>query len=97
MQSAPETVERLRSALAAGDFAEVDTLLPTYCARLLTLVSSPTPVPHTAESIEDLHNLLSLARVMRAHISSQLSAVRRDALYNSEMFPAQEHAWRFEG
>ncbi len=97
MQAVIDTVERLRDALAAADFTEVQTLLPTYIDNLVTLLSTSNPVAQSQAAIEEFHNLLSLARVMRAHISSQLSAVTREVSYNSVHAVAQRHSWRFEG
>ena len=97
MPAIQESEQRLRSALAAGDFLQVQQLLPTYTDQIATLLSGTLPAEEKRKSIESFHDLLSLARVMRAHISSQLSIVRRQVGHRYALPTPERHAFRFDG
>ncbi len=89
--------DQLRSALAAGDFAEAQRLLPAYSEEIVTLLSAPLSRQECQQAIEAFHTLLSLARVMRAHMSAQLSTLERQSCYNYHIPSPDKHSWLFEG
>ncbi len=89
-----ETEERLKNALAASDFAEAQRLVPAYGEEAVALLSTARTDQEREQVMESFHNLLSLARVTRAHVSSQLAAVNRDTRY--QVAAPATHTWRFE-
>lgn len=94
MASASE--QQLKSALAAGDFTQVQHLLPAYTDEIGALFAGRSSREERRQALEAFHNLLSLARVMRAHIGAQLSKLQRQSRYRYQTPSAEEHSWRFE-
>lgn len=88
--------ERLRQALASGDFSAARYLLPDYSAAIAEFVSGPASKREKQQAIESFHNLLSLARVVRAHIGAQSSQLQRQSSYQSLLVASDRHTWRFE-
>lgn len=89
--------ERLKSAIAAGDFREAQRLLPAYSDEIAALFSGGSSSrQERQQAIESFHNLLSLARVMRAHIGAQLTKLQRQSCCRYDMPSADRHSWHFE-
>jgi hypothetical protein len=91
-----QTEEQMKGALAAGDFAEAQRLLPVYSSALVTCLSTPCTREEHEQAVESFRNLLSLARVMRAHVSAQLSNLQRQSFYQHQLSSPDTHSWRFE-
>lgn len=88
--------EQLKAAVAAGDFNEAQRLWVNYDQELAGLFSGPSSRREREEALENLRNLLSLARVMRAHIGAQISKLQRHACYRYLMPAPERHSWHFE-
>lgn len=87
---------QLKSAIAAGDFKQAERVFAAYDAELAALFAGPSSRQERAEALENFRNLLSLARVMRAHIGAQLTTLQRQACYRYQTPDAERHAWQFE-
>ena len=88
--------DQLKTALAAGDFKEAQRLLPAYSDRIAAVFSGFSSRQERQQALESFHNLLSLARVMRAHLSAQISNLQRQSCYRYDGPTAEQHAWHFE-
>lgn len=96
MLASHPTEQQLRSALASGDFLKAQQLLPVYTQQVAMLLSRPASIEERRSAIQTFQDLLSLARVMRAHIASQLSSLRRQVAHRYQIPSPEKHAWRFD-
>lgn len=97
METLSEMNDRLQKSLAAGDFAEAERLLPAYVDDIVRLVSSRGPADDIAAALDQFSGLLSLARVMRAHVASELAALERQSCYRFLLPASETSAWQFTG
>jgi sugar phosphate isomerase/epimerase len=88
--------EHLRKALENADFNEVRRLLPDYSAEIVACLSSSKDTKERQGAIESFQDLLSLARVMRAHLSARLSDAQHQSSYLTFHPSTDKHSWRFE-
>lgn len=95
MASAAE--EQLRRALAAGDFEEAQRLLPPYSKEVVTCLARPSTKQEHQQALQSFHDLLSLARIMRAHISAQLAKLQHQSCYRYHNSGSEKHSWHFDG
>lgn len=84
----------LKRALSASHFSEAYRLLPAYREEVISRLLSADSDQQRSEILGSFHNLLSLARVTRAHVATQLAAVQREACYQAQL--PQPHSWHFE-
>ena len=91
--------ESLKSAIECGDFERALASIENYGSDVRgELKEADTREAHLAimqESLAFLQDRLHLARVMRAHIASQLAVVSRLSSYGSS--PNCQSTWNVEG
>jgi hypothetical protein len=90
--------ESISRALKAGDFDTVRQL-SSKLGQAIIREANNAPEPERRalvdRSLNRLREHLSLARVLRAHISSQLQKNKAASLYQES--PSGSHRWRFDG
>jgi hypothetical protein len=89
--------EALRRALTAGDFDKARVLGEQLGQAIIRRASAAEPSARNAiarEGSARIKEHLSLARVMRAHLSSQLQNNTAAFLYQADS-SAHDHSWRF--
>lgn len=89
----------LKQALEAGRFEEASSLAQTYGAGIVRQMRAAVSQEERAAIVQEasgfLQDRLSLAWVMRAHLSSQIDATLRLASYGNSN--AQDNTWQLEG
>jgi hypothetical protein len=89
--------EAVARALRSGDFETVQQLSVELGAAIrlaMTAANLANRVAVFERWNERIQDHLSLARVLRAHISSQLQANTAACLYQPD--PGDDHCWRFD-
>jgi hypothetical protein len=89
----------LAASLKIGDFAAARPAIAGYSGQMQAALKAATgPAARAAiyrEFIETLSQHLSLAQVLRAHLSAQIQGNAGSCLYESST--ADRHCWQFEG
>ena len=80
--------DELRAAIARGDFAKAETLIPAYGQFAAALLGEAPTEADREQVMASFQDLLSLARVMRAHLAAKLNTTRRASHY---ILPAPAH------
>jgi hypothetical protein len=92
--------QALSDALQAGDFAAVQSAAVDYGRGVCTEMQAADDLARRAsicqEALEALQNHLHLARVLRAHLASQIQANAGSCLYAQPDAQAGRHRWQLE-
>ena len=87
-------------ALQAGDFEEAQRLSVELGTAIRLELAAAGPSERVAlfkQRISRFQEHLSLARVLRAHVASQVQGNAAACLYHTESGGGGDHCWRFDG
>lgn len=91
--------ETLHGLLETGQFDSALSVIEDYGSSLIeAAANAPTPAERAAvlqAAADNLREHLHLARIMRAHIYTQLTVTQRVASYQNA--PQLESSWNLEG
>ena len=100
---ASNVVQRLIEELQAGRFVDVTELAVQLKKKVAAeLASTSTSVERDllrTNVLQDLEQILQLARVVRSHIAAHLAAVNNDLVYRSlyQVPFSGDHSWEVSG
>ena len=89
--------QEVHNALAAGDFETARRLSPELGQAIIRHASALAPTdraPYVRQALNRLQEHLNLARVLRAHLATQVQANSAACLYHQAL--GGSHSWLFD-